>query len=107
MTFHNEASRHRYGPLFLGLTLVSALLHAGWNTFVKISGDRLVTIATISLGFAITGAATIPLYGVPDRRSWGYLVLTTLLYYGYLWLLHRAYRIGDISHTYPLSQGAA
>jgi drug/metabolite transporter (DMT)-like permease len=94
-------------PFFVGLALASALLHAGWNTFVKVAGDRLVPFATISLGFAVTGAMMIPLCGIPDRRSWGYLSLTTLFYYGYLWLLHRSYRIGDVSHAYPLFQGAA
>jgi drug/metabolite transporter (DMT)-like permease len=94
-------------PLFAGLALASALLHAGWNTFVKAAGDRLVAFATISLGFAASGAVMIPLWGIPDRRSWGYLALTTFFYYGYLWLLHRAYRIGDVSHAYPLFQGAA
>jgi drug/metabolite transporter (DMT)-like permease len=94
-------------PFFVGLALASALLHAGWNTFVKVAGDRLMAFATISLGFAVTGAMMIPLCGIPDRRSWGYLALTTLFYYGYLWLLHRAYRIGDVSHAYPLFQGAA
>jgi uncharacterized membrane protein len=92
---------------FAGLALASALLHAGWNTFVKVAGDRLVAIATISLGFAATGALMIPFCGIPGRQSWGFLALTTVFYYGYLWLLHRAYQIGDVSHAYPLFQGAA
>jgi len=41
-------------PYFAGLALASVLLHAGRNTFVKVAGDRLVAIATISLGFAVT-----------------------------------------------------
>lgn len=94
-------------PYFAGLALASALLHAGWNTFVKVAGDRLVAIGTISLSFAVTGAMLISLYGIPDRRSWGFLALTTVFYYSYLWLLHRAYQIGDVSHAYPLFQGAA
>ncbi len=94
-------------PFFAALALASALLHAGWNTFVKVAGDRLVAIASLSLGFATVGAVMIPFCGIPDRRSWGYLALTTIFYYGYLWLLHRAYRIGDVSHAYPLFQGAA
>jgi drug/metabolite transporter (DMT)-like permease len=93
--------------LFVGLALGSALLHASWNTFVKSAGDRLVAISTIALGFTVTGAVMIPIYGVPDRMSWPYLILTTVFYYAYLWLLHRAYRVGDISHAYPLFQGAA
>lgn len=32
----------------------------------------------------------IPFCGIPDRRSWGFLALTTIFYYGYLWLLHSA-----------------
>lgn len=94
-------------PYFAGLALASALLHAGWNTFVKVAGDRLIAIATIALGFAVVGAVMIAFFGIPDRRSWGFLALTTVFYYGYLWLLHRAYQIGDVSHTYPLFQGAA
>ncbi|MGO8916005.1 MAG: EamA family transporter [Stellaceae bacterium] len=94
-------------PFFVGLALASAALHAGWNTFVKAAGDRLVVLSTVSLGFALAGAAMIPFYGVPDRASWGYIALTTVLYYGYVWLLHRAYLVGDVSHAYPLFQGAA
>jgi hypothetical protein len=103
----DDERRPPVDPFFVGLALASALLHSGWNTFVKLAGDRLVAIANILLGFAVTGAAMIPLWGIPDRRSWGCLALITFFYYGYLWLLHRAYRIGDVSHAYPLFQGAA
>jgi hypothetical protein len=83
-----------------------AFLHAGWNTFVKVATDRLIAIATISLGFSVVGALMIPIYGIPNQRAWGYLVLSTCFYYRYLWPLNEAYRIGDLSHTYPLFQGA-
>jgi hypothetical protein len=43
-----EAHGTHMDPYFAGLALASALLHAGWNTFVKVAGDRLVAIATIS-----------------------------------------------------------
>ena len=36
-------------PLDLGLVLVSALMHAGWNLIAKIGGDRLVAIAVIKV----------------------------------------------------------
>jgi drug/metabolite transporter (DMT)-like permease len=102
-----KARRDGMDPFFVGLALASAFLHAGWNTFVKVAGDRLVAVATISLGFTVAGAMMIPFWGMPDRHAWSYLVLTTFFYYGYLWLLQRAYQIGDVSQTYPLFQGAA
>ncbi len=49
----------------------------------------------------------ISIYGIPNQRAWGYLVLSTCFYYGYLWPLNEAYRIVDLSHTYPLFQGSA
>jgi drug/metabolite transporter (DMT)-like permease len=94
-------------PFFAAVALASALLHAGWNTFVKGAGDRLVAISSISLRFAVTGAVMIPFCGIPASASWGYLALSTAFYYAYLWLLHHTYRIGDVSHVYPLFQGAA
>ena len=94
-------------PLFVTLALSSAFLHAGWNTFVKVATVRLIAIATISLGFSVVGALMIPIYGIPNQRAWGYLVLLTCFYYEYLWPLNEAYRIDDLSHTYPLFQGSA
>src|SRR5579871_6071948 len=93
--------------LFVGLVLASAALYAGWHTFVKASDDRLISLATVALGYSITGILMMPFVGSPAPASWAYLAATTLLYYLFLWLLIRLYLIGDLSHAFPLSRGAA
>jgi uncharacterized membrane protein len=94
-------------PFFVDLVLASAALYAGWHTFVKASGDRLVSLATVALGYAITGTLMMPFVGSPAQASWMYIAATTLLYYLFSWLLIRLYLIGDLSHAFPLSRGAA
>ncbi len=93
--------------IFVGFVLAAAALYAGWHTFVKASDDRLVSLAIVALGYAVTGALMMPFVGAPARESWVYLAGTTLLYYFFWWLLIRLYRIGDLSYAFPLSRGAA
>ena len=74
--------------LLVGLVLVSAALYAGWHTFVKAAGDRLVALSTVALAYAVTGAAMIPFYDAPARASWAYIIVTTVLYYCFWWLVN-------------------
>jgi hypothetical protein len=94
-------------PLFVGLVLGSAALYAGSQTFIKASGDRLVSLATVALAYAVSGGVMMPFVGSPAQASWVCLAATTLLYYFFWWLLIRLYLVGDLSHGFPLSRGAA
>ena len=94
--------------LAISLVVVSAVLHAGWNLICKTRKSPgavfflILTIGTVALwtplvawihqtkGFEIPAAA------------WGILVLSGLANAVYYVSLGRAYKLSDISMSYPL-----
>jgi drug/metabolite transporter (DMT)-like permease len=91
----------------LGLVLFSALLHAGWNAMLKAVDDRAGVLGAVSLSHALAGLLLIGLSPFPDRASWPFIFVSTIVHYGYYLLLFRAYRHGDLSQVYPISRGLA
>lgn len=97
-------------PLQLDLAaavLLSALLHALWNSFVKVGSDRLASIAVIvATGglLSIPLAVLVPLPAAPSLPFVAASVSTHLVYY---YFLLNAYRFGDLSGVYPLARGLA
>lgn len=89
------------------LVLLAAVMHAVWNTFVKSSSDRLVELAMVNMASAIIAACALPWVGVPDPASWWYLLASVIIHTGYYLLLIQAYRVGDLSHVYPLARGVS
>ncbi len=94
-------------PLALGLVLLAALLHAGWNALVKAGGDRAAVLAAVSTTHAVTGLVMISVFPWPAPASWPALAVSTVVHYGYYLLLFHAYRLGDLSQVYPISRGLA
>lgn len=88
-----------------GLVLLAALFHATWNALVKTSGDRLSVLAMVNGCSAIIAIVMLPFVDVPARESWGYLFASIVLHTGYYLFLVEAYRVGDLSHVYPLARG--
>ncbi len=89
------------------LVLLAAALHAGWNALVKSGQDRVLTMAlVIGSGAAASGLA-LPFVALPARESWVFLLLSTLIHVGYFFFLLQAYRVGDLSHVYPVARGTA
>lgn len=89
------------------LVLVAAMLHAAWNAFVKVDGDRLLFYAVmLATGGVVALGATLFL-AAPDPQSWPYIFLSIVLHQGYSGFLLLAYRYGDLSHVYPLARGSA
>jgi drug/metabolite transporter (DMT)-like permease len=89
------------------LVLLSALLHASWNAFVKSDTDRALSLAWI---VGIGGLASVPallFIGLPAPNVWPYLALTTILQNGYFALVILSYRYGDLSQAYPIARGTA
>ncbi len=74
---------------------------------VKVSGDRSLILAAVALSHAFVGAGLIILSAPPAAESIPYLLASTLIHYGYYWLLFQAYRLGDLSQVYPISRGLA
>jgi drug/metabolite transporter (DMT)-like permease len=87
------------------LVLLAAFLHAAWNALVKTGHDRLVVL-TIANGTGVFISLLIaPFVSLPLPASWPYLLASVALHTGYYVFLIHAYRVGDLSHVYPLARG--
>lgn len=87
------------------LVLLAAFLHAAWNALVKAGHDRLVVL-TIANGTGVLASLLIaPFVPVPLPESWPFLLASVILHTGYYFFLIHAYRVGDLSHVYPLARG--
>jgi len=88
------------------LVLTAALLHAGWNVLLKVSGDRLVAAAVQSVAGALVLAPFLIADGYPVDR-WASLAASGLFHLGYGLTLVGAYERGDLSVMYPVARGTA
>src|SRR6187402_3315504 len=89
------------------LVLGAALVHASWNALVKVDGDRLALIKTMSGTQIVLSLCLIPFVAIPAVESWPYLCASAALNTGYMVLLNRSYQAGDLSLVYPLARGVA
>ncbi len=93
----------------LGIVLVAAFLHAGWNFLAKKSQNKIVFIWWFLL-IAIIGYFPMFVYFWSGIRisalGWIYIVVTGVLHAFYFWFMGRAYERGDLSLVYPLSRGS-
>lgn len=87
--------------------LGGALLHATWNLLIKRSADTRRATAGVYVCAGTLAALCLPWLPAPARASWPYLAGSTVLELIYGGLLAAAYRIGDLSHAYPLMRGTA
>jgi drug/metabolite transporter (DMT)-like permease len=93
--------------LALTIVLAAAVMHASWNALVKSAPDRALTLAAVALMHAIGGILLILVSEPPAPASWPSIIASTLIHYAYYFLLFQAYRLGDLSHVYPISRGMA
>ena len=91
----------------LCLVLFAALTHALWNAWLKVSGDRLITLATIATGWAIVGLLSLPFVGIAHQDAWPYLLASTLLHALYSLTLIWVYSLTALSTAYPIARGTA
>ncbi len=91
----------------LALVLSAAFMHASWNAIVKNAGDRALTLAAVAAMHTIAGVLLIAVSEPPSSASLPPLFASTLIHYGYYWLIFQAYRLGDLSQVYPISRGLA
>ena len=94
-------------PVVLALVLLAAALHASWNALVKTGGDPFVRLAALNL---VSGLCALPLLLVvapPAIASWPYLFGSVVIHVAYNVTLAYGYRIGDLSHVYPIARGIA
>ncbi len=87
------------------LVLLAAFLHAAWNALVKAGDDRLVVLALANGTGIVVSLLLLPFVPMPLPASWPFLLASVMLHTGYYFFLIHAYRVGDLSHVYPLARG--
>jgi drug/metabolite transporter (DMT)-like permease len=87
--------------------LLAALLNAGWNALIKVSGDRIAVMAVVTLLGSALSCLALPLVEMPDPASWPLLALAILLHTAYHFILPVAYNYGDLGQVYPIARGSA
>jgi drug/metabolite transporter (DMT)-like permease len=91
----------------LALVLLAACIHATWNTWLKLSGDRLVVMSLMGSGWALFAACWLPFLAPVHGDAWPYLVVAVFVHLAYTLLLVPAYRLVDLSVAYPMIRGTA
>lgn len=91
----------------VSLVLFAAFLHALWNALVKGAGDKSIVLGLIALGHVIPGFIIIQLTESPGWQAAPYILASTIIHWGYYYLLNTAYRLGDLSVIYPIARGLA
>ena len=94
-------------PFIVGLVLLAALLHAGWNAMAKSGGSPQYSIASYRLLSAICCLPLLFFFPIPLRDSWAMLLASTAIHTVYYVTLSLSYRSGDLSQVYPLFRGLA
>ncbi|MCP4318090.1 MAG: EamA family transporter [Hyphomicrobiales bacterium] len=89
------------------LVLFAAFLHAFWNAIVKGAGDKTIVLGLIALGHVVPGFVIISMTQAPGWHSAPYILASTVVHWGYYYLLNMAYRLGDLSIIYPIARGLA
>jgi drug/metabolite transporter (DMT)-like permease len=91
----------------LSVVLLGALLHASWNLLVKAAHDKQAATALVYITAGVLSGLALPFFPHPAPASWPYLLASTVTELLYGIILAAAYRIGDLSHAYPLMRGTA
>lgn len=89
----------------IAIILTAALLHAVWNAIVKTAIDRTTTLGLVAFGHVLPGAVMVVILPLPSAESFVYIGLSTVVHFGYFYLLGRAYQHGDLSVVYPIARG--
>jgi len=85
--------------------LGAALLHAGWNAFLKSGADKQLDAIGIAVGSGTVALVVAPFMGVPDAASWPWIAASAIVHIAYFRLLASAYQWGDLSFSYPIMRG--
>ena len=89
------------------IVLLSALLHAAWNAFIKSGDNKFVETTLLVTGAGAIAAVVLPFVPGPARASWPFLGASVAIHCVYFSLVALAYRTGELSFAYPLMRGSA
>ncbi|EBA17298.1 integral membrane protein [Roseobacter sp. SK209-2-6] len=92
-------------PFVVAIILSAAMLHAVWNAIVKTAADRTTTLGLVALGHVIPGGVMVAVLPLPEMESLFYVLLSTVIHFGYFYMLGQAYKHGDLSVVYPIARG--
>jgi drug/metabolite transporter (DMT)-like permease len=88
------------------LALGAAVLHAGWNLWVKQSGDRWIALWGQMFSAGVGGLVISLAVGIPHGFVWWPAVASGVIHLYYIVALARSYDLADFSVTYPIARGS-
>jgi drug/metabolite transporter (DMT)-like permease len=91
----------------VGVVLLSAILHAGWNVVVRAGGDRRRETALLVAGGSLIAIVLLPFLPMLPVVAWPYLLVSSALNGLYFVLISEAYARGGVALAYPLMRGVA
>ena len=91
--------------LVFSLVLLAAALHAIWNAVIKGTGDKTIAIGLVALGHMVLGLIGATILPLPDIKVIPFIIVSTLIHWGYYYGLTTAYKFGDLSLIYPIARG--
>jgi drug/metabolite transporter (DMT)-like permease len=94
-------------PTAFVIVLCAAFLPAFWNALNKASGDRAVSLGMVAMSQTNFGAVVVNQVPVPPREALPFIAASTVIHWGYYYLIFHAYRLGDLSLVYPIARGIA
>lgn len=92
-------------PFVVAIILSAAILHAVWNAIVKTAGDRTTTLGLVAFGHVIPASVMILVLPFPGGGSFVYILLSTVVHFGYYFMLIGFAQHGDLSVVYPIARG--
>ena len=105
--FESRHSRHlkNMETLVVIGVLISALMHATWNSIIKGSSNHFLesmNIAFFIIFICLVGIIILPF---PHSDSWPYIITTCFIHMFYHYFLTKSYTEGEMSKVYPLMRG--
>ncbi len=94
-------------PVALGLLLLAAVMHAGWNLLVKRADEKQIFMWWAMVIGTLCFAPLLLLSQPLPVRVWPYILGSAAFEALYYLALTRAYSLGDFSLVYPLARGCA
>ena len=91
--------------MVFSLVLLAAALHAIWNAVIKGTGDKTIAIGLVALGHMVLGLIGAAFFPFPDIKVIPFILVSTIIHWGYYYSLTTAYKFGDLSLIYPIARG--
>lgn len=85
--------------------IASALLHGGWNMLAKTNSAPRDIFGGIVLATASICAPLVAILGLPNLRSWPWLIAASIANVAYLRALTHAYALSGFSPVYAVVRG--